>query len=48
MEALGDDQAGIHRLKIKNFEAEAKKLEDINLLYKKQREEAIKEQDFYE
>jgi len=44
MEAMGDDQAAIHRLKIKNFEAEAKKLTEINDSYKQQ-QEALKQQE---
>jgi hypothetical protein len=44
MEAMGDDQAAIHRLKIKNFEAEAKKLTEINDIYKQQ-QEALKQQE---
>jgi hypothetical protein len=44
MEAMGDDQAAIHRLKIKNFEAEAKKLTEINDIYKLQ-QEALKQQE---
>lgn len=40
MEAWGNDQEGIHKLKIKNFEEEAKKLREINTILDKQRKEA--------
>ncbi|CAB4161930.1 hypothetical protein UFOVP782_3 [uncultured Caudovirales phage] len=40
MEAWGNDQEGIHKLKIKNFEEEAKKLREINTIYDNQRKAA--------
>ena len=48
MEASGGLEAEIHKEKIRNFEAESKKLKEVNDLYKKQQQDAIKDQDFYD